>query len=174
MRRVPYRLDAAQPDRAGAGGPETPPAPTTPTPEYDMNTAPHAVRHQVVLDLLGPQGSNLTEAELRYDPVDPYAVSVAFAVAGRQVVWVFARDLLIRGVHEPVGEGDVQVFPSLDQEGHAVVLLALHAPAGEALVEARSRDVLDFLAHTTRSVWPGTESQLVSTDAAIAAILVND
>lgn len=139
-----------------------------------MNTVPHAVRRPLVLELVGTEGSHLTEAELRYDPVDPYAVSVAFAVAGSQVVWVFARDLLIRGLHEPIGQGDVQVFPSLDQQGHAVVLLALHSPAGEALVEARSRDVLDFLAHTTRSVWPGTESDHVSTDAAIAAILVSD
>ena len=41
------------------------------------------------------------------------------------MVWVFARGLLLRGVYEPVGDGDVQVFPSVDAEGRAVVALVL-------------------------------------------------
>lgn len=139
-----------------------------------MNPASLDVRRQVVLELIGPHGSNLTEAELRYDTTDPYAVAVAFATGGAEVVWVFARDLLIRGAHQPVGEGDVQVFPSIDPAGRAVVMLGLRSPAGEALAQVPSRDVLEFLAYTTRSVWPGTESEYVSTDDAIAAILVTD
>jgi hypothetical protein len=69
----------------------------------------------------------------------------------------------------------VQVFPSIDDDGRAVVEIALRAPTGEALVEGRVRDVLEFLAQTLRVVWPGTErDHHVGTDAAIAAILVGD
>lgn len=140
-----------------------------------MSTAHPMIRHRLVLELVGPDGTTPMVAELRYDPSDPYAVEMAFLKGGVEVVWVFARDLLIRGLSEPVGHGDVQVFPSIDDDGRAVVEIALRAPTGEALVEGRVRDVLEFLAQTLRAVWPGTErDHHVGTDAAIAAILVGD
>jgi hypothetical protein len=140
-----------------------------------MSTAHPVIRHRVVLGLFGPDEPTPLVAELRYDATDPYAVSVAFLKSGVEVVWVFARDLLLRGVSEPVGDGDVRIFPAVDDEGHAVVALTLRAPTGTALVKGRTRDFLEFLAHTTRAVWPGTErDHLVSTDAGIAAILVGD
>src|SRR5690349_159802 len=38
------------------------------------------------------------DAELRYDPADPFAVSLAIGVeCGEPVVWTFARDLLSAG-----------------------------------------------------------------------------
>jgi hypothetical protein len=140
-----------------------------------LNAAPrHVVTRQVVLEVIGPHGVVPAEAELRYDPLDPYAVAVAFRASESEITWVFGRDLLMRGLSEPVGEGDVRVAPSLDPDGRAVVVLMLRAPSGDAVVELAARDVLGFLARSTRAVWPGTESDYVSADAAIASILVGD
>ena len=139
-----------------------------------MSSAPHVISSRVDVGLVGPHGATPVEAELRYDPADPYAVAMAFLVSGRAVVWVFGRDLLMQGVSEPVGDGDVQVLPSIDADGRAQVLISLTAPTGQALVEVRARDVLDFLALTAQAVWPGTEGDRLSADDAIAAILVGD
>ena len=139
-----------------------------------MPMAPDVVTQHVVLELIGPDGSAPVEAELRYDPVDPYAVAVVFLEPGTDMEWVFGRDLMLRGISQPAGDGDVQVFPSLDPEGHAEVGLVLRSPGGQALLKAPAREVLDFLARTTRAVWPGTEGDFVSADDAIAAILVSD
>ncbi len=142
-----------------------------------MSAAPHPIRHRLVVELVGPHGSAPLAAELRYDPADPYAVMMAFhhGPGADEVVWLFGRDLLLRGVSEPVGNGDVKVFPGVDDEGRAVVAIALRAPGGQALVEGRARDVLEFLARTAQAVWPGTEQDhQAGTDEAIAAILVGD
>jgi Streptomyces sporulation and cell division protein, SsgA len=137
-----------------------------------MNSVPQVVTHEVVLEVAGPDGSTPVEAELRYDSKDPYAVTVAFRQPGAEVVWVFGRDLLMRGLSEAAGHGDVQVFPSLDEDGRAEVGIFLRSPSGQALAKAPLGDVLDFLARSTRVVWPGTESSYVSADEAIAEILV--
>jgi hypothetical protein len=69
----------------------------------------------------------------------------------------------------------VKVLPSVDAEGRALVVIALSAPNGQALVETRTRDVLEFLAASAQLVWPGTEREhQAGTDEAIAAILVGD
>jgi hypothetical protein len=50
----------------------------------------------------------------------------------------------------------------------------LRSPAGQTLMKVPARDVMGFLARSTRSVWPGTEGDHLSADKAIAAILVGD
>ncbi len=139
-----------------------------------MDTAPHTVAKHIVLELVGPNGSAPVEGELRYDPVDPYAVGLVFFLARREVVWVFARDLLMRGAHEPVGDGDVTVQPSLGADGHAVITLELFSPEGRALVQAPAREVHEFLRQTAASVSPGSESEHLSLDEAITALLVGE
>jgi hypothetical protein len=68
----------------------------------------------------------------------------------------------------------VRVFPSLDADGRAEIGLMLSSPSGQTLMKVPGRDVMDFLVHSSRSVWPGTEGDLVSADRTIAAILVGD
>jgi len=138
-----------------------------------MSEGTDVITSRLALETEGPFGPAQLEAELRYDPSDPYAVAVAFHQGTSEVVWVFARDLLMRGLSEPVGEGDVRVFPALDGDGHATVGLWLNAPTGQAVVKAPAQPVLGFVARTTQAVWPGTEGDHVSADAAIAAILVD-
>ena len=138
-----------------------------------MNPSAPVLSRAMTVDLIGPHGILPIEAELRYSRSDPYAVQLAFNTGGGQVVWVFGRDLLMRGTHEPAGQGDVHVIPGLDPSGHGVVVLQLVSPDGAALIEARSADVLTFLAHTTQEVWPGTEGEHIAVDETIAAILVD-
>ena len=54
---------------------------------------------------------------LTYHPADPYAVAATFSPHDTPVTWMCGRDLLDQGMNEPVGEGDLLVWPSLDTEG---------------------------------------------------------
>lgn len=115
-------------------------------------------------------------AGMRYDVADPYAVQVRFhtgpadADGGDVVEWTFARQLLTDGVAGPVGEGDVQVWPSTSS-GSPVVCLALSSPSGKALFEMPLPHVVDFLGRTYTAVPTGEESAHVDVDAELALLL---
>ncbi len=115
--------------------------------------------------------STLLGAELYYDAADPYAVTLVLTGPTEPVVWVFGRDLLLDGLGEPTGDGDVHVWPSLDSYGRAVVLLELCPPSGAALVQLRSVQLARFVDRTVALVAPGSESDHVDVDAGIAALL---
>jgi Streptomyces sporulation and cell division protein, SsgA len=137
------------------------------------HNAPTTVVSQVlVLELLDPSGAVAPlETELSYDPADPLAVSATFSTVAGQVRWTFGRDLLIEGLVEPVGDGDVHVWPCVDNDGNSVVIIELCSPDGEALVQGRTADITAFVERMTRSVAAGAEDALLDVDAAIAAIL---
>jgi len=140
--------------------------------DYSMNTAPLVVSQAVTLELIDSTGASTPlEAELQYDPRDPYAVTTVFMTGRSQVRWTFGRDLLAAGLYEPSGDGDVHVWPCLDADGHAVVIVELCSPDGEALVQARTGDLSAFVERMTKAVQPGTESDHLDLDAAITAIL---
>ncbi len=140
--------------------------------DYSMNTAPLVVSQAVTLDLIDPTGASTPlEAELQYDPRDPYAVTTVFMTGRSQVRWTFGRELLASGLYEPSGDGDVHVWPCLDAQGHAVVIIELCSPDGEALVQARTTDLSAFVDRMSKAVAPGSESEHLDLDAAIAAIL---
>ncbi len=137
-----------------------------------MNTAPRAVSQPVTLELIRLDRSSAIEAELWYDPRDPFAVTTVFLTGERRVRWTFGRDLLARGLYQPTGAGDVRVRPGLDLRGHAVVVIELIAPTGGARVQARARDVQQFVDLTRATVRPGMEWQHTDIDSTIAEILV--
>jgi hypothetical protein len=131
-----------------------------------------AVTSALTLELIDADGASTPlETELRYDPHDPYAVTATFLTVAGRVEWTFGRDLLIGGLYEPTGDGDVHVWPCLDGDARSVVIIELCSPDGEALVQARAADVTAFVERMTSSVAPGAES--VDIDAAIAAILAD-
>lgn len=139
--------------------------------EYSMNTAPAVVTQPVALELIDTAGTATPiEAELRYDPADPYAVTTVFKTGSSHVRWTFGRELLAEGLYEPAGDGDVHVWPCLDSFGHAVVIIELCSPDGEALVQARTGDLQSFVERMNQAVAMGSESELVDVDAAITAI----
>lgn len=140
--------------------------------DYSMNTAPLIVSQAVTLDLIDASGTSTPiDAELQYDPRDPYAVTTVFMTGRSQVRWTFGRDLLAAGLYEPSGDGDVHVWPCLDADGHAVVIIELCSPDGEALVQAKTGDLSAFVERMSRAVVPGSESEYLDIDGAIAAIL---
>jgi hypothetical protein len=136
-----------------------------------MNTATSRVTQNVTLELIDASGTATPmQAELTYNPSDPYAVTAVFMTGAGNVSWTFGRDLLVEGVYEPAGDGDVHVWPCLDADGHAVVIIELCSPDGEALVQARTGDLTTFVERMTSVVAPGNESSFLDLDGTIAAI----
>ena len=134
-----------------------------------------SVSTEVQLRLVVPGAASLpVRAGLRYDVTDPYAVQVAFHTGnggdGDVVEWTFARQLLTDGVSAPVGEGDVQVWPSATA-GLPGVCLSLSSPSGKALFEVPLPELVDFLGQTYAAVPTGAESQHVDVDAELALLL---
>ena len=97
-------------------------------------------------------------ASFGYDAADPWAVTITFGQRDEQVAWVVARDLLVQGLTEPVGEGDVQVWPSIDEHGRAAVVIEFRPPAGHLATQLGTHELYRFLSHTQTVVPSGTES----------------
>ncbi|MGW1069415.1 SsgA family sporulation/cell division regulator [Streptomyces aureus] len=96
-------------------------------------------------------------ATLHYDRTDPFAVRMTFpapaTLEGVEVCWTFARELLVSGLEDPVGQGDVRVRPY----GFDRTVLEFHAPEGTAVVHVRSGEVRNFLGQTIDLVPLGLE-----------------
>ena len=137
-----------------------------------MSTRPDSVSAELELRLVVPGSPSLpVTAEMGYDREDPYAVRVAFHTGASDVVeWTFARSLLTDGVTHPVGEGDVQVWPS-HSGGRPVVCLSLSSPSGRALFEAPLSDLVEFLTKSYAVVPTGSESEHVDVEAELALLL---
>ena len=138
-------------------------------------TRPVCVTSELQLSLVLPGSAPLpVRAGLRYDVTDPYAVQVSFhtgqATDGDTVEWTFARSLLSDGVALPVGDGDVQVWPSTSG-GLAVVCLSLSSPSGRALFEVPLPELVEFLGQTFAAVPTGTESDHVDVEGELALLL---
>jgi hypothetical protein len=131
-----------------------------------------AMSQAVAVELVGEAGHpSCLEAELQYNPDDPYAATVMFNLAHKQVRWTFSRDLVVDGLDEPTGDGDVRVRPSLDRDARACVLVELTSPQGRALVQIPGKELRKFVQRMTMLVPSGEESQHIDIDAAVAALL---
>ncbi|MCW2499637.1 MAG: sporulation and cell division protein SsgA [Frankiales bacterium] len=140
-----------------------------------MTPRPVTVSTELQLRLVVPGAASLpVRSGLAYDAKDPYAVSVAFHTgvgsSAETVEWTFARQLLTDGVTAPVGQGDVQVWPS-SSGGEPVVCLSLCSPSGKALFEVPIPELVEFLSMTYAAVPTGSESQHVDVDAELALLL---
>jgi hypothetical protein len=137
-----------------------------------MSTPSQTVSAAIDLRLLVTAGPALPlVADIEYSPEDPYAVRVTFHTGTDEVVaWTFARALLTDGVTHPVGDGDVQVWPS-NTGGAPSVCLSLSSPSGRALFEAPLCDLVQFLTRTYSCVPTGHESDFVDVDAELALLL---
>ncbi len=133
-----------------------------------------AVVHRLALDLVDSTTGTTVPlpVDLTYDVRDPWAVALVFATAGGPIRWDFSRELLAEGMYDVAGDGDVHLWPCLDTEARAVVMIELEGADG-TLVElmARSRDVAGFLAETNAVVPPGTEGTRVDLDALVEELL---
>ena len=111
------------------------------------------------------------ETSFEYDPTDPYAVWVAFPAGDSVIRWAVCRTLISRGLTDPVGEGDVQLWPSTDENGRGVVMLEFRSPSGHLLAEASTRELYRFLTRTLAVVPYGSESAYLRMDDLIADLL---
>ena len=111
------------------------------------------------------------ETVLGYRSSDPFAVAMTFATPEGDLVWTFGRDLLIRGVDGPAGDGDVHVSPALSLTGRAMVSIELSSPDGHLVLLARSSDINDFVGRTAAIVAPGAESDFFDVDMLITQVL---
>jgi Streptomyces sporulation and cell division protein, SsgA len=137
---------------------------------------PVAVEVETSLRLVAPDATALpVRTSLRYDPDDPYAVHVLFhaeSVGGESVSWSFARELLVSGLDEPAGIGDVRVRPSAGARGD-IVALTLSSPDGNAVFEARRSVLMRFLRRTYVAVPLGRESDHLDVNMAVNRLLAS-
>jgi hypothetical protein len=110
-------------------------------------------------------------ASFSYHGDDPYAVWVTFHIPAGEVRWALARSLLVRGLTEPAGEGDVRLWPELDDEGRAMVYMDFHSPEGRLIAAARTAELHQFLLRTWAAVPAGSESERVDLDRLVEALL---
>ncbi len=112
--------------------------------------------------------------QLSYDSSDPFAVTAHFTLGEKSVAWTFARSLLRCGVYKPVGEGDIEIHPGLDDEGHATVYVELCSPHGSAMLRTRSAGIISFLQMTHQVVPVGEEPERIDMDAMLSRLLHDD
>ena len=138
----------------------------------DRETFSGSVTQSVTMDCVDGSGQAMSlEAELGFAPADPYAVTATFRTSGGDVVWTFARELLIGGLPAPAGEGDVLVWPCLDHNGRAVVIIELNSPDGELLVQVPTKDLYRFVNRTLSVVPVGGESDFLDVDQLISQLM---
>jgi hypothetical protein len=126
----------------------------------------NAIHQEHTATLYGSASPVTTRWSYRAD--EPFALTVAFGTdRGHWVEWVFARELLIDGLVEQVGEGDLTVEPG-DVED--TLILTVHSPSGSATFELDRGDTQDFLAATLELVPSGTESTHFDIDRLLAEL----
>jgi Streptomyces sporulation and cell division protein, SsgA len=108
-------------------------------------------------------------AELAYDAQDPFAIKMTFRTRHGDVPWVFHRELLLSGMSDPSGEGDVHIWPSIDLDGRAVVVIELNSNSGSFVAHARTTEVYAFVNRTLAMVPLGTE--IIDVDALVDSLL---
>ena len=125
--------------------------------------------------VVSPQTIVPLTGSLFYSRQDPYAVRIAFYVGLEEPVeWIFARDLLSRGIQGRQGIGDVQVWPSPGPAGGepgSMLNIELISPHGQARFETPAREVTDFLRRAHQIVPDGQESGHVDLDAELNDLL---
>ncbi|MEU6641286.1 SsgA family sporulation/cell division regulator [Saccharomonospora sp. NPDC046836] len=105
-----------------------------------------------------------------YSAEAPFTVGLAFRIEpGEWVEWEFARELLLTGLTEPAGIGDIRIRPDLATDENFLVL-ELESPDGYAVVEIHRDEVRRFAETTVEIVAAGTESEHLDLDALIDAL----
>ena len=136
-----------------------------------MNSQPkaHVLSQELVLQCLDARGRTVDlPATFGYDPADPWAVCITFRGPKDEVSWLVARELLIRGLTDPAGEGDIHLWPSIDDGGRAAVVMELRSPDGHLVTELRTHELYRFLTRTQAMVPSGTE--VMDLDGLVEAI----
>ena len=132
----------------------------------------HTLSQDVALECLDPSGRT-TElaASLGYDTNDPFAVWITFSSPTGPVCWAMSREVLLLGLTDPAGGGDVEVWPSVDGMGRESVAFEFRSPDGRLIAQADTNDVQRFLTLTLAAVPAGTEGDHLDIDAIVDGLL---
>ena len=105
-----------------------------------------------------------------YTAADPFAVSLAVRTRHDQwVEWLVSRDLVVVGLEEDAGLGDIRLSPQVVQ-GYDIVEIEICSPDGRAVLEV-DRDLLrHFVETTTELVALGEESGRTDLDEELARL----
>jgi len=130
------------------------------------------VTAQIALECVDDYGTTHHVASVfGYALADPFAVTVTFQTPQGDLPWTFARDLLVRGLDGPAGDGDVHVWPSITARGRAVVMIELTSPDGHLVAQARTDEVYRFLTRTLAIVPAGNEAEYLDVDTLVGQLL---
>jgi hypothetical protein len=110
-------------------------------------------------------------AAFSYDPGDPFAVTITFPADSGDIRWVMCRGVLLLGLTDPAGRGDLRLWPSIDECGRAVVVLEFRSPHGRLTAQASTTEIHRFLSRTLVAVPAGTESSRLDLDGLVDALL---
>ena len=131
-----------------------------------------ALSQDITLVCVDPWGRQVeVPTTLGYRENDPYAVALTFHSVTGDVEWIVARTLLLQGLAAPTGEGDVKVFPSIDDDARAVAVLDFSSPDGRLVTQTSTHELQTFLARTFGVVPVGTESEHLDLDRLVADLL---
>lgn len=172
MEQDPARSTRATTTSNGTGTSTTSPTDgTTPTVGDPVSLPASLPVSLPVSFITGDTQSELLDGGLHFDPDDPYAVRMQLEARSGTVTWTFARQLLVDGLYEPTGAGDVQVWPCLNGAGEAVVIVELYSPDGVGVLQASARRVHEFVSRTLEVLPVGQESARLPIDELIERLL---
>jgi len=96
---------------------------------------------------------------------------MTFLTPEESLTWTFGRDLLIRGLRAPTGDGDVCVAPAICRDGRAVLLITLSSPDGQLTLQAPAHQIVQFVERSLAVVPIGDEVPHLDIDALVAQLL---
>ena len=112
-------------------------------------------------------GTTPVRSRWSYRAGHPYTVTAAFQTdRDRWVEWVFSRELLVDGLTDAAGVGDVRFRP-LSERGLDMLVVEIESPEGYALLELDIESVAGFLGATEDLVPLGSEGEHFDVDALI-------
>lgn len=115
-------------------------------------------------------GTTPVRSRWSYRADQPFTVTAAFQTdRDRWVEWVFSRELLVAGLDEAAGVGDVRFRP-IEERGLHMLVVEIESPEGYALLELDHAAVDDFLDATEEMVPLGSEDEHFDVDALIAEL----
>ncbi|GGU95608.1 sporulation protein SsgA [Streptomyces albospinus] len=134
-----------------------------------VSTAKRTLEMQL---LLGPDETVPVAGRFSYRSDRPYEVEVAFISRGETVAtWLFARDLLLGGLCDAAGEGDVRVWPAGRPGGPRRVHIELATDDSICELSVRAAELTAWLEQTAAIVPPGHEHRYLDMDAHLARLL---
>jgi hypothetical protein len=112
-------------------------------------------------------GTTPVRSRWSYRAGQPFTVTAAFQTdRDRWVEWVFSRELLVEGLTDPAGVGDVRFRPLADR-GLDMLVVEIESPEGYAMLELDRESVAGFLGATEDVVPLGAEQEHFDVDALI-------